>query len=48
MLGRLGTEARAHQIESGDAAVVERAEEVLFDHLPGIAGPLHPESVEDM
>jgi hypothetical protein len=44
----LGTEARADEIEGGDAAVAEYAEEMLFDHLPRVAGPLHPEPVEDM
>jgi hypothetical protein len=43
------TEARADEIEGGDAAVAERAEEVLLDDLPeDIARPLHPEPVEDM
>jgi hypothetical protein len=43
------TEARADEIEGGDAAVAERAEEVLLDDLPeDIARPLHPKLVEDM
>jgi hypothetical protein len=45
---RIGTEAGADQIEGGDAALVERAEQVLFDDLPGVPGPLHPKPIEDM
>jgi hypothetical protein len=39
---------RADEVETGDAAVFERAEEVLFNDLPEIAGPLHPEPIEDV
>lgn len=44
----VGAEARANKIKCGDVAIFHRADEMLFDDLPRVAGPLHAKPVEDV
>ena len=45
---RIGTKARANEIEGSDLAIYMGEEQVLLDDRPGIAAPLHAKPVEDV